>query len=213
MSPPGDRAVLLRRRALFLGSTLAALGGCEKSGAPPETATGPVVAVPESAPAEPTPTDADAGGLPPRVDPRPPAGAMPSLEIPAGVGDVARRNYEALARRMTRAHALLDSIEERTPKCAIAGCEDDWVVIARNLFDLEDNFSRLYTCPGGSEQAKAFADRQAEHMAYYERRRKDVDSMLRGKLGDAGWARLTELIDKERSANPRPCLSFACSDW
>lgn len=210
MSPPDDRAVILKRRALLLGSTLAALGSCQKASPPPETASGPVIAVPESeaedaGTAEPALASRDGG-------PRP-RGNMPSLEVPAGVSDAARSQFEALAQRMNRVHGVLDEIERVAPKCNITACEDQWLVVAKKLFELEDAFQFSYVCPGSSPNAKTYEERQREHMEFYQARRKDVESWLTGTLGEPGWARLQELVEKERFANPRPCLSYACSDW
>lgn len=48
-------------------------------------------------------------------------------------------------------------------------------------------------------------------MEFYEARRKAVEAWLTGLAGD--WAKLQAEVDKERLANPRPCLSYACMDW
>ncbi|MCE7892289.1 MAG: hypothetical protein DYH12_21735 [Sorangiineae bacterium PRO1] len=212
MSPTDDRAAVLRRRALFLGSTLAALGSCQKGGVPAETAQGPVVAVPEGE-AEDAGVDPDAATLPTREAGPRPRGNLPSLEIPAGISETARSNYENLVARMTRAHGVLDEIESMAPKCSMTACEDKWALVAKKLFELEDSFGFFYGCEGSSEQAKAFAVRQKEHMDFYQARRKDVETWLTGLLGEQGWARLQELLEQERFANPRPCLSIACMDW
>ena len=210
MSPPDDRAVILRRRALLLGSALAAFSGCQKTSPPPETAGGPVVAIPESQPddagaAEPALPTRDAGSRPRSH------GNMPSLEIPTGIGDRARSNYESLVARMKRVHDVLDEIERIAPKCNIGACEDQWAPVAKKLFELEDAFQFSYTCPGSSADAKAFEERRREHMEFYEARRKAVEAWLTGLAGD--WAKLQAEVDKERLANPRPCLSYACMDW
>lgn len=210
MSPPDDRAAILKRRALFLGSALATLGSCQKSGVPAETAPGPVIAVPAGEPedagaSEGEPSARDAG---PRS-----RGDMPSLEIPSGVSEAARSNYESLITRMRRVHALLDDIERMAPKCGMNACEDQWLPVAKKLFDLDDSFGFSYVCPGSSDDAKAFFVRRQEHLDFYEARRKDVTVWLTGQLGEPGWARLQELVELERLANPRPCLSYGCSDW
>ena len=210
MSPPDDRATILRRRALFLGSALATLGSCQQTGAPAETASGPVISVPTGEPEDagvndPEPPAGDAG-------PRP-RGGMPSLEIPSGVSEAARSNYESLVTPMTRVHGLLDEIERVAPKCSMSACEDQWELVAKKLFELDESFGFSYVCPGSSADAKAYFARQQEHMDFYEARRKDQTAWLSGRLGEPGWARLQELVEKERYANPRPCLSYGCGDW
>lgn len=212
MAPPDDRAAVLRRRALFLGSALTALASCEKGGVPPETSKGPVVAVPEGVPEDAGP-EPDAGSLPVTDGGRKPKAGMPSLEIPDGLSERAKSNYEHLVARMKTVHAILDDVEAGAPKCGIAGCEDRWQPIAKKWFDLDDAFRFSYVCPGSSEQAKAFGVRRQEHMDFYQARRKEVQDWLQQKLGDAGWTRFEELVQKEQLANPRPCLSFACMDW
>jgi len=212
MSPTDDRAAVLRRRALFLGSTLAALGSCQKGGAPPETGKGPIVAVPAGEPEDASAPEPDAA-MPGRDASRPARGNMPSLEIPSGVSEIARSNYESLVSRMTRVHGILDEIEDVAPKCGMQACEDKWAEVAKKLYQLEDAFGFGWGCSGSSAQAKAFDARLKEHMDFYQERRKNVDAWLLGLLGEQGFARLQELVEKERYANPRPCLSIACMDW
>lgn len=207
-----DRRAIFHRRALFLGSALAALGSCQKTTTPTETAAGPVVAVPEGkqedAGAVPE-TDAD---VPPREGGGLPRGEMPSLEMPQGISELARGRYEHLYSTMKHSHELLDQIESEVPRCSIERCEGEWQPIAKKLFALDDGF-RFYGCPGSSAEAKAYGERQKEHFEFFDRRKKEVLAWLTTTLGDAGFAKLDELVQKEHMANPRPCLSIACLDW
>lgn len=213
MASMDDRAAVLRRRALFLGSTLAALGSCQKSGAPPPAAQGPVVAVPEGRAEDAGGTEPEGGSLPGREGGQRPRDGMPTLDVPEGVSDTARRRYEDLARVMTRAHSLLDDIEAALPRCGIADCEDQWAGVARKLFELEDSQRFFFACGGTSEEAKAFARRHKEHTDFYNARYQEMEGRLRAMLGDAGRNRLQELLAEERRAHPRPCLSIRCVDW
>jgi hypothetical protein len=215
MSPrDADRRVVLERRALFLSSALAAFGGCARSGAPAEHAETPVVALP-------TESDGDAGAvvhsdaaLPPREDPTPREGAMPSLAIPDDVSANARTRYETLARVMSGAHRSIDDILANIPSCGIGECEADWRRVARQVFDLDGQFRFFYVCPGSSEEAKAYAERSEAHQKYYAERRATMDAKIASALGsDPAKKRFEQLIDDVRSANPVPCLSFACRDW
>ena len=103
-----DRALILRRRAAFVASALATLGGCggAKSGASTE-ARSPVVAVPEPSP--------DAGGSeeppPDRESQVPAASGMPSLEIPDGLNQQAHENFARLVGQARRANDLLDRLD------------------------------------------------------------------------------------------------------
>lgn len=210
MSPADDRAAVLRRRALFIGSTLAALGGCQKNSPPAEGAGGTIVRVPAG---EPTVTEPDAGVLPTRGEGRPSRPGAPSLEIPTGLSEAGQSRYDALVRSMTRAYAMLDELEAELPSCAVARCEDQWQRTAAKLFQLHDSFRFSYSCPGSSEEAKAFELRQKEHTDYYQGRLRSLDELIAQRAGDGGRARLDELLEQESAANPRPCLSFACMDW
>lgn len=199
--------MILERRALFLGSALA-LFGCGPKTNTKEPAEPQVVSIPASADS--------AAGSEPEPEPAPERtpstrGALPPLDTPPGVSERARTYYEALARRMTAAHDILDEMEKLIPSCAIASCEADWRKLAEKQYELDGTY-RSYTCPGSSADAKAYEERARLHQEYLEKRRSGIETRLSSALG-SGTQRYEELRNEVMRAHPRPCLSFACADW
>ncbi len=204
-----DRRLILRRRALFVGSALAALG-CGKGGAPPEHASDkPVVVVP----AEPEGTDeeeeteiATDAGTERRV-----RKDAPSLQIPDGVSQTARQNYEHLAKTFGEAYDVLDDIETTLASCSIddASCESRWRELAERQYEMEEAFRFFHICPGSSDEAKAFRERELAHRAYLDERRAEVwkDRSASSKT------KFDEMVSTIRMSKPSVCLSFGCMDW
>lgn len=207
------KRAILERRAILLGSALAGLGGCDRSG-PPAASAEPVVTVPsETEPAGGAPVDAPDGGAPKR---RPVAvdGDMPPLDVPDGVTPEARERFETLARVMTEAHQSIREIEEAVPSCGVSSCDAEWKALAKKVYDLDGHFRFFYVCPGSSESAKLYMARHEAHYKYYEARRAAMDAKIRAELPTEGdKLRWDAMIDEVRMANPVPCLSFACMDW
>lgn len=202
-----DRRTILERRALFLGSALAAMG-CGPKANTTEPAEQKVVSIPHSA--DTTPTEDAAPANPPDRAPST-RGDMPPLDIPPGVSERARQNYEYLAKRMTAAHDILDEMEKLLPSCDIKSCEADWKQLAERHFELDGSY-RTYTCPGTSADAKAYEERAKLHHEFLEKRRSAVEGRITSTLG-SGAQRYEELRNDVARAHPRPCLSFACADW
>lgn len=202
-----DRRTILERRALFLGSALAALG-CGPKANTTEPAEPQVVSIPGSADTTPTsdpePTD------PPERTPST-RGDIPPLDTPPGVSERAKQNYEWLAKRMTAAHDILDQMEKMIPSCDIESCDADWKKLAEKQYELDGSY-RSYTCPGTSADAKAYEERAKLHHEFLEKRRSAVETRLSTALG-SGTQRYDELRNEVARAHPRPCLSFACADW
>jgi hypothetical protein len=203
-----DRRTILERRALFLGSALAALG-CGPKTNETQPADPQVVSIPESEDTTPT---SDTEPTPPADRKLSTRGDLPPLDTPSGVSERARQNYEALAKRMTTAHGLLDEMEKMIPSCAVARCEGDWKKLAEKHFALDDAFRFAYTCPGSSPEAKAYGERAQLHLDFYQKRRTGIEAQIASAAG-SGDARYQELRNEVAGANPRPCLSFACIDW
>jgi hypothetical protein len=218
---PDDRSVILSRRALYLGSTLAVLSSCARSGGEPREPEAPSTNV-----VVPNVDEEDAGEVatadaepPQRSDDPKRRPGMPSLEIPSGVNDVARGNYERLATQVTEAHDLIDQIENGLPSCAVTdqSCEITWRRIAekRDLLG-ERRFSFSHVCKGSSADAKAFEAREAEHRTFILQRLAALDKLLAdtvasaGKAGTLEWERIQADVRRDK---PRVCLSFACVDW
>lgn len=137
---PNDRATILRRRAFFVTSAVAALGSCARTTTPPAPAAPSVVSVPAADPDAGEPeTDA---ALPSPADAATHSDAPP-LDVPAGVSETARQKYERLASVMTRAYRILDEIDAELPNCSIldASCEPRFRKIADKLHELDGAFS------------------------------------------------------------------------
>jgi hypothetical protein len=98
------------------------------------------------------------------------------------------------------------------PSCEVTRCEGDWKKLAEKHFALDDAFRFAYTCPGSSAEAKAYAERARQHDEYFRKRRSDIEARIQSAAG-TGAQRYTELREEFARAHPRPCLSFACSDW
>jgi hypothetical protein len=207
-----DRAAILRRRAFFVSSALAALGSCGPTTPavePPPTEVSVPRAAEDAGESDATlpPSDRDAS----RSD-------VPPLDVPAGVSDTARENYERLASVMTRAYAILDQIQADLPSCSIldAGCRPRYRRVADKLHELDGLFQRLFVCEGSSEEAKAYAARERAHEAYYRARRTKIETELESRLEKGGAparARWQEQREQAYQAAPHPCLKFGCPDW
>lgn len=210
-----DRAAILRRRAAFLGSTLAVLSGCSRGSPPPDAAgrsgSQPVVTVAEPA----ADAQAPADPLPERSNP---AGGHPSLETPPGVSEVARKKFEALAERMRDVYALFDALDVPAD-CDVTDsvCDDRWRKLADGLLELAERARFIVpVCKGSSESAKLYEQRAKEHADHVAELVKRIDQRIERALdggGDAARRRWAEHEHEARRARPRVCLSFACSDW
>ena len=207
-----DRAKILLRRAAFLGSALCA-AGC----APSRPATAPgsssVVAVEE-------PSGTDEPDAPtPGPDGPETAGPMPSLEIPDGVTDQARENFQQLFSNVKRIHPILDDLEKLVPSgCSPldAKCETDWRRAAARMNDLREIQTFMHSCPGSSPDAKLYAEREQEHLAYIAERTKKLQANIDAALtsgGEQAQQRWETMQEEAYSVAPYPCLSIACSDW
>jgi hypothetical protein len=214
MNDDADRAQILRRRALFMSSALAALGCSGPAGSAKGAPVPPVVSVP------PPGAGADAGTeAPPKASPRsPPDGEMPPLDVPEGMGDDPRQQFDRLYGQVRDAHALLERLEKALPgDCTVtnAACDTRWRSIADGLLEYEEMFRFMQPiCKGSSAAAKLWEERARAHLEYLSKRRGRLD------------ARIVELVQSEPArtrwdqhqqdaqlARPQICLSFACTDW
>ncbi len=192
-----DRSLILSRRAAYIGSALAVLSSCARSGeSTAEAPTASVIAIP-------TVEESDAGEItkdapPGRADHWIRAG-MPSLDVPQGVSDKARINYERLAQTMTEAHALLDDLESTLPaNCLVtdARCESSWRAFAEKLDELTNKFRYFHTCRGSSTEAKEYAEREQAHLKFYQGRYEALDKQRQeavksaGPKGNGAWSKI-----------------------
>jgi hypothetical protein len=212
---PGDddRARILLRRAAFVSGALAALGCAPKQPAEPGPGSSPV-AIPESGgetPSEQPPSK------PPNETPSP--GDVPSFELPDGISDEARENFQRLFANMKRIHPILAAMDELVPEgCSVldAKCEDTWRRLAAKHNELREVQTFMYACPGTSEDAKLYAVREKEHLDYVGKRLASISERTEKALqpdGPKGTERWEKIQEEAYSAAPYPCLSIACKDW
>ena len=208
-----DRARILQRRAAFLSSALAALG-C--SAQPSSPKPDPVVAVPVPPPAD---TEPVVDAKPPPPPPKPATGVRPSLQIPDDVGEIAKRNFEHLAKSMKQLYELLDDMGAAVPEdCDLlnAPCDKAWQRVAAIAVEMRRVQTFMHRCPGTSADAKRFAAFEKEHREHLGRRRAEVDARIHRAVaggGDAARDRWEQHKRDAYTAKPYPCLSMRCEDW
>jgi hypothetical protein len=203
----GDREQILRRRALFLSSTMVALAGCERpgSGAPPQTSA---VVVPEAHGA--APSSSRALPSPPGL---PPPDAPPSLQPPAEAekyADMARSTVQLLE---TLAEQIAQ-LDRGLPTDCRGGCKAQLEPLAQRLRAFEEQLDSLRSlCPASSPEGEALESWQEEHRAYYLRRAARLDRAARelarrfeGDAGEAAWAAL-------RRNDLRAMVCLSCMQW
>jgi hypothetical protein len=207
------RSIILRRRALMLGSALAALSGC--SSEPAAVAPSTVVDVPSAGSAralpEPEGRITKAEG-PSRDD------GMPPLDVPSDADGVARRMFEQLAERIPKLHQRIDGIDRAVPPgCSVveAGCEDRWEALIAELRTVEREIDALEPlCRGSSEQAQRYLERVRAHAEHARQRRDRAVARIERDLRQQGAAavqRFEQLKATGQTATLRPCLS--CRSW
>jgi hypothetical protein len=210
-----DRRAILRRRTFFVTSALAALGSCGRPATPaadPEPENVVTVPVAEDDAGEvaesPPPADRDAAA----------DGDMPPMDVPDGVGEIAKRNYENLYRVMKESHRLLGEIEAALPKCNVLdkACEPRFAALANKIQEMDELMSSLRACGGSSAEAKAYREREVAHFRHLAERKgkalAEIDRAL-APGGSSAKDRWLALVQAAEAANPRPCLKYACPDW
>jgi hypothetical protein len=204
-----NRAAILRRRALFVGSALTAIG-CT-----PQTKEGPTATTaPPSAPvvsvAAPATSPAPSATVVPE-EPAPKVAGMPGYDKPEGLSEAANGNYDRLHKFMKESHAMLAPLAAKVPSCKLSGCEDDYRKAATVLTELTKDLRLFYICPGKSAEGQAFEPHKSAHMEFLRKRMGELDQRLSTASGNAeGWKALRSEIAMSK---PTPCLSFACPDW
>lgn len=207
-----DRKMILRRRAFFVTSALAALGGCARG----STANQPgnTVEVPV---ATEEPVGSDGGAEPPRQpNPNTRAG-MPPTDIPDGVTPRTHAYYETLYDSMAKLHSHLDTIEASIGRCKGLDreCEkNELPQIANAMNGIDDALERIQSCGGKSPEARLYLVRETAHLQFFGQRRGSMEEKVKQLLAPGGAdaeMRLRGL--REAGAVPRPCLEYACPDW
>ena len=208
------RAAILRRRALFVGSALAAAGCTPNCNPKPteEPSTGktgppaPVVSV-QPTPSAPEPTTT----VEPEDPPPKTVSGRPSYDVPAGIVEEAKKRYDRLHKFMKESHERLDPVLVALPDCKLRACEPKYRQAATVLSELRKDQRLFYICPGKSDEAKAFQPHYAAHKKHLQERLDQLDAGLRNASGDE--AAYQALVEEIAASKPIPCLSFACPEW
>jgi hypothetical protein len=210
-----DRKTILRRRAFFVTSALAALGGCARPTTGPSATPGDdkTVQVPV-APDDPIEADA---GEPPERAPSSARSGLPPTDVPDGVKPITRSYYENLYQVVADLHRHIDAIEASIGRCKgfDKDCEKNQLPqIATAMNAIDDTLERIQSCGGRSPEAKAYMVREAEHMGFASKRRGQMEDSLKQLLASGGAAAEKSLKSlREAGAVPRPCLEYACPEW
>ncbi len=213
------RAAILKRRALLLGSALAALGGAGSTGCPPagqqESSNAPIVGVAsiDGGATLPDPTGEHHAGRPIK-----PKETMPPLVVPEGVQGVARSMYEHLNKKVPPIHAklsLLEKVERGLGGCSIldAKCEERWKSLSKEYAAVSGATDGLRPrCPGSSEAAQQYSAHVGEHQAFLRKRQERLLKRIQNRLkkdGEGALAKWREFSTQRIGA--MICLS--CMDW
>lgn len=143
----------------------------------------------------------------------------PVLEIPDGVSERTRTNYERMFKTVRSQLATIESAAKKAPApCDVAqkDCEAEFRAVADALLDYHQSSRFSYFCPGSSDEAKAFHKTKSHLMRDVQARHSELVQKLEQALSEAGadgkkeWARIEQ---EAAAARPHPCLSFACEDW
>jgi hypothetical protein len=207
------RAVILRRRLLFVSQALA-LCGCASSSssqplqeptasAEPSTtgAAQPTTAAPGSAAS--SEATASASAQP----------GLPDLTPPAEASDELRAKYEKLGRNVRRLHARLDELGALT-----AAVEGDAKKAQASLADAGKAFNALerdssairVLCKSGEPEQQAFEKRSNAHHALLLTRLAQLRQRWVTLVGEQA---LVDAKQKAYAAEPYPCLSIHCERW
>ncbi len=202
----GTRERILLRRARFVTAALSGLTACSKVSEAPRADPStkplpPVSASPSAQPEAELPAD------------------LPPLATPSGVSEMAKEQYERLAKQVRSVHEHLARAANAIPSCKLdeEECKKAFRAVADHLVVAEQTIDELGPrCPGSSKEAKAVDARVDEHLEYARERlqkiRKRVTTALDAQGTDAGstWE---EIVQASVQAHPQPCLKFACPEW
>jgi hypothetical protein len=177
--------------------------------------TSPEVTVPVDAP-DPAKGDLVTTAPPERPETAP---GEPAMEVPEGVSERTRENYERLFKTVRSQLATIATAAKKAPApCAVSqqNCEAEFRAVADALIDYHQSTRFSYVCPGSSDEAKAFHELRSKLLSDVQRQHAELVQRLETKLTAAGadgkkeWARIEQ---EAAAARPYPCLSFACEDW
>jgi hypothetical protein len=203
-----DRLTILRRRAFFVGSALAAMG-CPRDPSP-QPGVQPTVGVEPASSAELATSGVTTHGT------SEPGEKMPPLDVPSDVNATAKANFESLAQEIPAIHKELDAANAALDGiCSIGDrdCDPRWQEVAKHFGQLDVYLDNLAPrCPGTSADAKRFEERLAQHKAFIAKRKSAIEARIAALVAD-GAAKQKWQDHLAGAVVPRPCLDYSCSDW
>ena len=207
------RAVILRRRLLFLGQALA-LSGCASPPAGPAApaATGSAQQRAESPAASSPSATGAAGTAEPAVSASAEA-AAPSLQPPVDARPEMREQYERLARTVQKQGERLDELARLTSQAESGATKPaDALGEAGKAFNaLERDSSAIRRmCKSEEPEQQALEKRSNEHYSLLQIR---VAQLRQRWVRLVGEHPLLEAKQKAYAAEPYPCLSIHCKQW
>jgi outer membrane protein OmpA-like peptidoglycan-associated protein len=206
-----DRDAIVARRALFVSSTLAALG-CSSPDTNVTDASVDTVTVPTpgtgtaTAPPTSTATTAPAGNRTPWSMV---VADSPSFDVPpagSGVTDAERKQLEDQAKAFRERYAQLGAAWDKGPPgCAPDACEPDWKAAAKEVGSILEGL-RGPLCGWGDQQSISIIERQQAHHAFLHQKAGLLEADIAAAADRAGQKASWEKI-RGSSVIPHPCLS------
>jgi hypothetical protein len=207
------RAVIMRRRLLFLGQALA-LCGCASAPAGPAApaATGSTRQEPQPI-AEPGPSATGAAGNAAPASSASAAAAAPTLQAPVDARPELREQYEGLARIVQKLSARLDQLARLTSD-AESGATKPAAALgeagkAFNALERDSGAIRRM-CKSAEPEEQALEQRSNEQYSLVQIR---IAQLRQRWVTLMGEQPLLEAKQKAYAAEPYPCLSIHCKQW
>ncbi|NUO54198.1 MAG: OmpA family protein [Polyangiaceae bacterium] len=212
MSPPPfddwDREKILARRALFITTTVAALGCSSQGGQSTPTSATTETSVPAGTTTTAAPTGtANAPTKPVKLR----AWAevektLPPLSVGASVSGPEKEELGSLKERLAPHYAAIGKVWASPPKCAPKDCPDEWAAAAKAILDARDAVEGPGPC--GEWGGIGLRQRRAEQTQAIMTLTKELEDALADAAlahGDAtSWAKLVVLPPP-----PLACLKCA----
>lgn len=202
-----DKEAIVARRALFVGTTLAALSCSSPEKVSPDAAVETVgVPMPGSAPAS------SGSALPREQPPGSWASIMagaPPLDAPPASAGVSEQERTALAEQAKAMRAAYDALgkawEQGPPECPPESCRSKWEETARQISNLVEGM-RGPLCGWAESEPISTIERDGAHRRFLQKQAGALEKRFAEAAKRAGQ---TEAWEKIRMGGvvPHPCLS------
>jgi len=212
-----ERAAIMRRRAMFLSSTLATLS-CSSSG-PGADVPEPVVQIPQpSATVQAsTTTEPSVPTTPPKVKGleswQQVEAKAPPLSVPAGAPPGDKSELESMSKVLAPSYAILESVWSSAPLDCDYGqpkCDQRWSAFEKAMEKLEQRIDGMEPLCGPAYDRTVATVRYRTHMSYLRNRHRQLREAADRTIKTWGEKQHAAYV----AANPlkvmmRPCLSCA----